>query len=101
MRYFLICDDNDTLTGMRLAGITGVIATSKKDVESHIEAAIADEDIAVLLITERCAAMTEEKVVRIRLSAHRPLVVVIPGSGGGDGRQSITDIIRNAIGVKI
>ena len=34
MRYFLISDDRDTLVGMRLAGIEGVIAGSRDEVRA-------------------------------------------------------------------
>lgn len=102
MRYFLICEDADTLTGMRLAGIDGALATTKKDVERLIEQAASDEGIAVMLITTACAAMSPETVGKMKLSAHRPLVVVIPGSSEtGSGGDSITELIRTAIGVKI
>lgn len=102
MRYFLICDDSDTLSGMRLAGIDGVIAGSKSEVELSIDQVVADSGIAVMLITEKCADMALQTVSRIKLSAHRPLVVVIPGSDGDKGSsKSITDLIRDAIGIKI
>lgn len=102
MRYFLICDDADVLSGMRLAGIDGAVADSKPDVEKLIDQVVADNGVAVMLITGKCADMATETVSRIKLSAQRPLVVVIPGiDGDKGGSKSITELIRDAIGIKI
>ncbi|MCL1827933.1 MAG: V-type ATP synthase subunit F [Oscillospiraceae bacterium] len=102
MRYYLISDDDDALTGMRLAGIEGKKAQSRNEVEECIERVVADDSIAVMLITEKCARMAPSRIKSIKLSAHRPLVVTIPtGTDTGDGAESVTDAIRNAIGIKI
>lgn len=102
MRYYLICDNEDTLAGMRLAGIGGAVCASRREAEERIAAVRADESVAVLLITENCAALTPGVVEELRLSAHRPLVVVIPGPEGTTrSEDSITRLIRDAIGVKI
>ncbi len=102
MRYFLICDEEDTLTGLRLAGIEGVLVKSKQELDVEFEKAIEDTGIAVLLLSENCAAMDSERINKIKLSAKRPLVAVIPGSTGYKGEAgSITDLIRDAIGIKI
>lgn len=102
MRYFLICDNSDTLTGHRMAGIEGVIASEKHETETLIKQCIADESIAVLLITEQLAALCPPLINDLRLNAHRPLVVVIPNRHGTSRpTDSITQYIREAIGVKL
>ncbi|MCL2343423.1 MAG: V-type ATP synthase subunit F [Firmicutes bacterium] len=102
MRYFAISADDDTLTGLRLAGIEGAVATAKRDVLALIESSRADETIAVLLITEPCYELCRDTIDTLKLSAMRPLISIIPpatGSWGDTG--SITRLIREAIGVKI
>jgi len=102
MRYYLICDDRDTMTGMRLAGIMGEMARDKKEAEALISAAAADENVAVLIVTEGVAAMCPEKVSEIRLSESRPLVTIVPDrSGTGREKDSITRLINDAIGVRL
>ena len=52
MRCFCITDDPDVLTGMRLAGIEGARAATKKEVDAAISRACADQGVAVLIVTE-------------------------------------------------
>jgi len=56
----------------------------------------------VLLITENCAAFIPETVKEMKLASTIPLLVVIPGPEGSKReKDSITGLIRDAIGVKI
>ena len=52
MRCFCISDDHDVLTGMRLAGIEGTRAATKKEVDAAVSRACADSGIAILIITK-------------------------------------------------
>ena len=38
MRYYLISDNHDTLTGMRLAGIEGTLVRDREGVEAALQA---------------------------------------------------------------
>ena len=82
MRCFCITDDPDVLTGMRLAGIEGLHASTKKDVDAAVSRVCADSGIAILIITEGCYALSRERLDELKLSAGRPLVNVIADSRG-------------------
>jgi len=102
MKYFAISEDRDTLTGLRLSGIEGAFAANKRDVAELVEKTCANGDVAVLLVTRGCYELCREKLDEIKLSMSRPLVSVIPASGDKpDKTDSITRLIREAIGVKI
>lgn len=102
MRMYAVADDRDTLTGLRLAGIEGSFAKEKNDIQSLIDDVRADTDIAVLIITEGCAAQVPDTVKELKLSSTNPLLVVVPGSRGSSREaDSITALIREAIGIKI
>lgn len=102
MRYFLICDSHDTYTGLRMAGMEGVITRNKIECAEYIERAVSDESVAVLIITEKLADLCRQRIDELKLSAHRPLVVEIPVRHGTiRPSDSITRNIREAIGVKI
>lgn len=102
MRMYAISYERDTLTGLRLAGIEGRIARSPQEVSTLVAAAETDSETAILLITERCAEMIPDKVNSLRLSSVNPLLVVIPDSDETKRPpDSITSLIRDAIGVKI
>ena len=50
MRYFVISDNSDTLTGLRLAGIEGTRANTREETLAALEAAAQDPSIGILLI---------------------------------------------------
>ena len=51
MKLYLISDNVDTLTGMRLAGIEGVVVHGSRELKEAVEKACADPEIAILLLT--------------------------------------------------
>lgn len=101
MRMFAIADEKDALTGLRLAGIEGKLAVTRKEIEEYVSDVQANPNIAILLITQNCAALIPELVKKIKLSATNPLLVVIPGScGSTSAPDAITRLISEAIGIK-
>lgn len=102
MKYFLISDNTDTLTGMRLAGIDGVRASDRKETQAALAGCMNDPDIGVVLITEKLSALCPELIYDLKLKSTRTLVVEIPDRHGtGRAPDSITRYIREAIGVKL
>ena len=102
MKMFLISDNRDTLTGMRLAGIDGVIAHTETEINNEFDIILRDREVGVLLITEKVGELVEKRVLDIKLNYQTPLVVQIPDRHGSDrGLDSITKYVRDAIGLKI
>ena len=52
MKMFLISDNIDTYTGMRLAGVEGVVVHEREELKKALEEAIANKDYGVILLTE-------------------------------------------------
>lgn len=102
MRYFVICDNSDTLVGMRLAGIEGTVTRTAEETESALLQAKADPEIAILLINENLAALCPALVSEMKMNSTRPLLVEIPDRHHTRRTpDSITRYIREAIGVKV
>ena len=102
MRYFVISDNSDTLTGLRLAGIEGTKAETREQTLAAIESAVQDPTIGILLINEKLAALCPEQVNAMKLTSVRPLLVEIPDRHHtGRAPDSITRYIREAIGIKV
>ncbi|MCI1982936.1 MAG: V-type ATP synthase subunit F [Oscillospiraceae bacterium] len=102
MRFYLISDNVDTQIGMRLAGIEGVVVHQAAEVQKALQDAVNQEDIAVVLITERLLSLCPSTVYNIKLNRRRPLIVEIPDRhGNGCTKDTITRYVREAIGVKI
>ena len=102
MRFQLISDNTDTIVGMRLAGISGVMAKTKEQVQKALLDAMKMEDVAIVLITENLVKLCEDLVYELKTKCHKPMIVEIPDSkSGGRKKDSITRYIRDAIGIKI
>lgn len=102
MKFFLISDNSDTQMGMRIAGIDGVIVHTEDEVNEALDAAIENEEIAVVLMTQKSAALCPERVYDIKLKRRRPLVVEIPDRHGSGGvSEAIGRYIEEAIGIKL
>ena len=101
MKMYLISDNIDTLTGMRLAGIPGVVAHGKDELEAALTAAFADPDIGVLLLTEKFGRDFPEYVNRVKLAHRMPLIDIPDRHGSGRRPDFITAYVNEAIGLKL
>ena len=115
MRFFLISDNTDTQTGMRLAGVEGAVVHKREELKEELDKALAAEevtnafelalaqpDIGMILVTEKIADDFTEIVNDAKKDQEGPLVLAIPDRHGSAlGRDRITRYVREAIGVKI
>ena len=101
MKFYLISDNIDTHTGMRLAGIEGIVVHTKGEVSEALEHALTLPDIGILLITEKLASMVQDELTSLKVSRNLPLVVEIPDRHGTNrSADSITKYVNESIGIK-
>ena len=87
---FLISDNIDTCTGMRLAGVEGVVVHERDELKDALEKAIANKEIGILLLTD------------VKLNHKTPLIIEIPDRHGtGRKPDFITGYVNEAIGLKL
>ncbi len=102
MKFYLISDNVDTMMGMRLAGIEGVVIHKDEEVKAELEKAMNMPDVAVILMTETLVSLCPELVYDLKLNRKQPLIVEIPDRhGNGRTKDSITRYVQEAIGVKL
>ena len=100
MKFYLISDDRDTLTGMHLAGIEGKFCEKIEDAEQAMLEATKDDSIGILLITDSIATAFPETVSNIKLNYSTPLLVEIPNSDNTERPvDSILKIVHDVIGI--
>ena len=99
---YLISDNVDTLTGMRLAGVDGVVVHEKEELRNAIETAMEDPDVGIVLLTERFGREFPDILDEFRLERKIPLLIEIPDRHGtGRKKDFITSYITEAIGLKL
>ena len=102
MKFYLISDNTDTLMGMRLAGIEGVLAHEYSEVTEQLDIAMKDKDVAVILITKKLVDICRDKVYELKLNCPKPLIVEISDRHGNSKiAQTISEYVNEAIGRKI
>ena len=102
MRMYLISDNTDTLTGMRLAGVDGVIANEKGTLEKALNEELKDKNIGIILLTETLGKKYPELVKTVRTERKKPLLIEIPDRHGTGRRPDfITAYVNDAIGLKL
>lgn len=102
MKMYLISDNVDTLTGMRLTGVDGVIVHEREELREAIEKAMNDPSIGIVLLTEKFGREFPDLINEIKLARKMPLLIEIPDRHGtGRKKDFITSYVNEAIGLKL
>lgn len=101
MKMYLISDNIDTYTGMRLAGVEGAVVHGKESLKEELDKVMADKEVGIVLLTEKFGRDFPDLVNQVKLSK-MPLFVEIPDRHGtGRKPDFITSYVNEAIGLKL
>ena len=93
---------NSTCTGMRLAGVDGIVVHEREELSRALEKVMTDSTIGIVLLTEKFGREFPEIIDEIRLNRKMPLIVEIPDRHGtGRRKDFITSYVNEAIGLKL
>ena len=109
MKMYLISDNVDTYTGMRLAGVDGIVVHEQDELKQALERVLEDKSIGIVLLTEKFGrefpAIIDtfpDILDEFRLDRKIPLLIEIPDRHGtGRKKDFITSYITEAIGLKL
>lgn len=102
MRCFVISDNRDTQMGMRLAGVEGVVVHTREEVLDALRTAMLAEDIAVVMLTEKLAALCDSEINSLKEQTAQPLLVIIPDRhGSSDMTAAISRYLAETVGIHI
>lgn len=106
--------ERELVLGFALVGVPGTVASTREEALDAFYRATgrgnmlaggtpASEDRArVLILTEEVSAMLESEVKEWQMGGDFPVIVEIPGLHGHlAGRKTLTDAIREAIGIHV
>jgi len=113
--YFL--GDEELVTAFRLIGIDGIVVKDADEAVAVFRRITEGEETPdaelppsvpganscqILIMTEETADWLGDYTVNWQLSGHYPLLVEIPGIAGRlQGRKTLVDAIREAIGIHV
>lgn len=102
MKMYLISDNVDTYTGMRLAGVDGVVVHEREELYEALRNVLKDQTVGIVLLTEKFGKEFPDIIDEFRLERKMPLLVEIPDRHGtGRRKDFITSYITDAIGLKL
>ena len=102
MKMYLISDNRDTWTGMRLAGVEGVVVHERQELKEALDMAVQDKEIGIVLLTEKFGREVPDLIDEVKLNRRLPLLIEIPDRHGTGRKENfITDYVSEAIGLKL
>ncbi len=102
MKFFLISDNTDTLMGLRLVGIEGVVLHKRQEFLETLEEKMKDPSIAIILVTTKLIELCPDIISEVKLKQPKPLIVEIPDRHGESKiGETIDSYVSEAIGVKL
>lgn len=100
MKFYLFSDNEDTLVGMRLAGIEGQYITEKEELISVLSEYVVRQDVGIILINTSLASKIEKELLEFKRNGHS-LIVEIPDVDADGEVDGISKYVSEAIGLKI
>jgi V/A-type H+/Na+-transporting ATPase subunit F len=102
MKFYLLSDNVDTLVGMRLVGIEGVVIHEQKILLDTLAKVLKDKSIGVVLVTTKVVDLCPGVISELKLRQSEPLIVEIPDRHGDSHiGESINQYVSQAIGIKM
>ena len=78
MKMYLISDNIDTWTGMRLAGVDGAVVHERDELKRELDKVLAVKSNGIILLTEKFGREFPEIIDNVKLERKLPLIVEIP-----------------------
>lgn len=100
MTFFCIADKESSL-GFSLAGIQTMEVSSRSDSLEALKVALATEDAGVLLITEKAASYLRQEIDSLMYKNQKPLILEVASRGEQKKRKSVSELLKDVIGVSI
>ena len=110
MNYFVI-GEREIVLAFGLVGVQGAAAVNRAEALDAFNRVTGkggtagtpqDQRPKVLILTEEVSMLLEDEVIDWQKGAKYPLIVEIPGINGHlSGRKTLTDAIREAVGIQV
>ena len=102
MRFYILSDNTDSLVGMRLIGIDGVVIHDRTLFLDTLHKVLADDTVGIILITTKLVKLAPDVVSELKLTAPRKIILEIPDRHlTQDVGKTIDAYVSSAIGVKL
>jgi V/A-type H+-transporting ATPase subunit F len=97
-----VIGDEDTVLGFRLAGVEGETVRTADETLESLERAFGRNDLGIVIMPERIVQLVRQQVDSHVTRAAFPLIIEVPDIAGPmEGRKTVKEMIRAAVGVQL
>lgn len=101
MKSIVLASQKETIVGLRLAGIQGILIKDAKKVIPRVEELINDSSIGTIMITQELFKVNQEALLEIKFKLKEKMIIKIPGFNEKMEESLIYDHIRDSVGLKL
>jgi vacuolar-type H+-ATPase subunit F/Vma7 len=99
---FTFLGSEELAIGFRFVGVPGTVVKTPEEARTAFASVTRNGEARVLILTEEVSAMIPREIMDWQMGGAYPLVVEIPGiAGHREGRTSLLDSIRDAVGLHV
>lgn len=105
---FYTIGSREIVLAFKLTGIEGTVAETRTEVLEAFNRFTKQSDLPedqkprILILTEDAAVLIEKEEYEWQKTGKYPLVVEVPGlNGHAEGRKSLSEAIRQAVGISV
>jgi vacuolar-type H+-ATPase subunit F/Vma7 len=99
---FHFIGSEDLAIGFRFVGVPGTVVRTPDEAREAFREITRRGEARILVLGEEVTAMIPDEVLAWQLEGAYPLIVELPGIGGHlEGRKSLVDSIREAVGIHV
>jgi V/A-type H+-transporting ATPase subunit F len=91
----------EAIQGFSLVGVHGIIAETMQSMNLALDAALADKDAGIVLVTDDSAELVRDRIDQLKQRAETPIFLEIPDPNGmNPERMTLTEVANQAIGIR-
>lgn len=100
MRPYVI-GNPDCVLGFSLAGVGGKIVRTAEELADALRSALNDRSIGIILVSSDVAVLAREQIDHLKATSISPLVLEVPGPGGGVEAPSLREMVQRSVGISL
>lgn len=101
MKSVVLADQKETIVGLRLAGIEGILINDTQEVIPKVKVLINDSSVGTIMITQALFKANQEALLEIKLKLKEKMIIKIPGFNEKMEESLIYDHIKDSVGLKL
>jgi V/A-type H+-transporting ATPase subunit F len=95
----VVIGDEALRLGAALVGVRGEAVTSAQQARERLDAAVADEQVAIVLVAEEWAEELAEQIEELKMTRTRPVVLELPTGDEPPPGRRLRDLVQQALGI--